>query len=378
MGKWTFGYLMQQMANQAATGIDPSQFTRNWLAKWEADQTINGWLVAKRLQIKNLIIDPWELASGGPGSPLDLSKAPFKLLAIVNRVDLRENTVYGGTNAGEARFVFGVIDRRNNNCLAPQFTVIFEYGIDRRGCKGLKTWAKQWYKLSGLVLGSPTYNAALEAITEQFVRAGVAPNKPNGSALNQLRTNEIALASPWELREFRILPTNRGGTSGPLEEVTVKQTPDLTLNRTAVLTNYVNLDTPAILANTHVVPDRFPTASDPFLGGSSLTPFGHFWNNPAGGPFITNRQARFEFSLDTCNACHAGETNTLFTHIKPAPFGVQAALSGFMTGITVADPADGAPNRTFNELQRRALDLDILVHSPCRDQIRFLPILAAH
>ena len=37
----------------------------------------------------------------------------MRLLAIVNRLDLRKNAAYGG-EAGEARFVFGVIDR--NNC----------------------------------------------------------------------------------------------------------------------------------------------------------------------------------------------------------------------------------------------------------------------
>jgi hypothetical protein len=371
MGKWTFGYLMREMANQAATGVDPSQFVREWLREWENDQTVNGWNVAKRLQIQNLIINPWQQASGGPGRPLDLAKAPFKLLAIVNRVDLRTNTVYGGGNAGEARFVFGAI---GPNCQVLQFTVIFEYGINRSGCRAVRNWGRQWLNLSALPLGSAQYNAALEAITEQFARAGADPSKPNGSALNQLRTNEIALAAPWELREFRLLRRNPAGGFGFfLDSDTVKLTPDLSLNRTPTLTNYVNADTPNILAGTHNVPNQFPAGS-PFLGGSSLTPFGTFWNNPAGGPFITNRTARFVFSLNTCNGCHAGETNTIFTHIKPVAFGSPAGLSGFMTGITVTDPADGAPNRTFNEFQRRALDLDTLVNSPCFRQIRFRPI----
>ena len=88
------------------------------------------------------------------------------------------------------------------------------------------------------------------------------------------------------------------------------------------------------------------------------------WNNPPYGPFITNREARHKFSLNTCNACHATETATIFTHVKPAPFGTVAPLSGFMTGISVADPVDGAPTRTFNEFERRALDLDQLVNLP--------------
>ncbi|HEY9284936.1 MAG TPA: hypothetical protein VIP46_15875 [Pyrinomonadaceae bacterium] len=81
-----------------------------------------------------------------------------------------------------------------------------------------------------------------------------------------------------------------------------------------------------------------------------------------------------KFSLNTRNACHTGETNTVFTRIKPAPFGTEAGLSGFMNGIDpntntrpfkADDPADGAPTRKLDEFRRRAIDLDILVHSPC-------------
>jgi hypothetical protein len=396
MGRWTFGYLMTQMANQPVTGISPSTFVRRWLDKWMSNQTVNGWTVAQRQKIKTLVIDPWIAASGGPTRPLDLSIAPFKLLAIVNRVDLRNNTTYGGGNAGEGRFVFGVIDRTGGGATSPytstgsrscretQFTVIFEYGIDRRGC-AIRDWGRQWYNLRNFVLGSPAYNAALQAITDQFTAAGVAPHKPNGSALNQLRTNEVELllgvsTNPiWELREFKIggePPVN----PGQLEEVTVKLTPDLTRNRTQLLTDFVNLNTPSILTQTHNVPATF--MGQLFLGGSSLAPrnptapvdVNTHWNNPASGPFIMNRQARHLFSLNTCNACHTGETNTVFTHIKPVPFGTEAKLSGFMNGITpgtgivpfkVVDPADGAPTRKFNEFRRRRIDLDILVHSPC-------------
>lgn len=395
MGRWTFGYLMTQMANQPATGIHPSTFVRNWLNKWMSNQTVNGWTVAQRQKIQTLVIDPWVAASGGPGRPLNLAIAPFKLLAIVNRVDLRNNTTYGGGNAGEGRFVFGVIDRTGGgsthpytstggkNCRETQFTVIFEYGIDKRGCD-IRNWGRQWYNLKFHALGSPSYNTALQAITDQFTAAGVAPHKPNGSALNQLRTNEVELllgvsTDPvWELREFKIggePPVN----PGQLEEVTVKLTPDLSRNRTALLTDYVNLNTPSILTQTHVVPPIFN--GQLFLGGSSLAPrdptlavdVNTHWNNGR-WPVITNRQARHLFSLNTCNACHTGETNTVFTHIKPVPFGTEAKLSGFMNGITpvtlvqpfkVKDPADGAPTRKFNEFRRRRIDLDMLIHSPC-------------
>ena len=379
LGAWTFGYLMTQMANQPRTGITPSAFVRQWLDKWMNDQTTaNGWTAAKRQKIKALVIDPWEQASGGPGMPLDLRKAPFRLLAIVNRIDLRTNSVYGGGSAGEGRFVFGVLDMRptgridpytgqpQTGCTPTQFTTIFEYGIDRTGC-AIRDWGRQWYNLRYYVLGSAAYNAALQAITDQFTRANVAPRKPNGSALNQLRTNEIAIANPspddtWQMREFRLPPPN-----GHLQEVNVKLTPDDTLRNKDLTANYVNADTPRILLQRHDVPLFW--LGQKFLGNHSNVPFGVFWDDGT-SIVIANRQARHLFSLNTCSACHAGETNTVFTHIKPAAFGTPAGLSGFMTGITVNDPADTTPSRTFNEFKRRSIDLDKLVHSPCFFDIR--------
>jgi hypothetical protein len=373
MGKWSFGYLMQEMANQPATGVSPSDFTLKWLQTWLGPQNINGWTVAQRNAIQSQVIDPWVAASGGAGSPLDLSKAPFRLLAIVNRIDLRQNLTYGGGSAGEGRFVFGVMD---SNCNPMRFTVIFEYGIKKRGCKDVKNWGQQWKDLDLLALGSPAYNAALEAITEQFVKANSDPTKPNGSALNQLRTNELALGvSPWELREFQVAPTG-DPMANLLKEVTVKQTPDVTLNRTEILVKYVEGDTPNILAGKHKVPLDFPSGTH-FLGGSALTDPGMFWNNPV-SPTITNRQARHLFSLNTCNACHAGETNTGFTHVNVAAFGATVTLSGFLTGINVNDPADGAPNRHFEDLTRRAQDLDALLNSPCLSIIKIPRLRMVH
>lgn len=382
MGAWTFGRLMTEMANQPLTGIQPSVFVRKWLDKWMADQTTaNGWTAAKRQQIKQLVIDPWEAASGGPGMPLNLSKAPFRLLAIVNRVDLRgASSAYGGGNAGEGRFVFGVMDMRPTGgidpytgqpttaCTETQFTVIIEYGIDRSGCFAIQNWGLQWYNLKFHVLGSASYNAALQAITDQFTKANAAPKKPNGSALNQLRTNEIALRNPppdqfWQLREFRLPKGN-----GHLFEANAKQTPHETLRNTDLTANYVNANTVAILNGTYVVPDfwlgqKFLTNASDVPGGPP-PPATVFWNN---GPTVAiiSRPARHEFSLGTCSSCHHSETSTAFTHIKPAPFGTPAGLSGFMTGIWVQDPADGAPWRNFNEFKRRAIDLDKLVHTPC-------------
>jgi hypothetical protein len=368
MGKWTFGRLMKEMANQPLTGVNPSNFVRKWLNEWVTNQSINGFTVQNRAAgITNLILTPWETQSGGP--KLDLAKAPFKLVAIVNRVDLRTNPVYGGSggNAGEARFVFGAV---GPNCQMLPFTVIFEYGVPKKGCPAVKLWGQQWANLSLLPLGSPAYLAALEAITDQFSLANANPAKPNGSALNQLRTNEIALKRPWELREFVIMASHQ------LEEDTVKQTPDLTRNNMPPTAAFINLNTATILANNYTVPLTFPGAT-PFRGGSALTPSGGAGGTHWNAPGIANLGARHIFSLNTCNGCHAGETATRFLHVDPQVS--PAGLSGFLTGETIPDVVQGAAvMHHFDDLARRATDLSTLVNGSCIFQIAFEPLRMVH
>lgn len=370
MGKWTFGYLMTQMANQTQTGIDPRVFARQWLAHWEAQQTINGFAVPGRPAVRDKVIIPWEAASGGPGSLLDLSEAPFRLLAIVNRIDLRGNSGYTQNNAGEARFVFGVIDRTASNstcCVVSEMTVILEYGIDRSGCEQVKGWAQQWAALSSIPMPSAQFNQALENITEQFVRAGVAPHKVNGSALNQLRTNEFLppQTGNWELREFKLTPGSEDPfvANGHLRMTTVKLTPDEQFNNTATLGNYIVANQAQVCADQHIVPLQF--GGGPFLGGNSFVP-PTFWDSPAFLCPPSGCNPEFKFSFNTCSGCHFGETNTSFYHIRPTPFGQPPLLSPFLSGVVnVNDPRCGTPVNTFDEMNRRRMILDQIANQIC-------------
>jgi hypothetical protein len=366
MGKWTFGFLLSQIANQAQTGIDPAEFARQWRERMLTQQSVNGWNVLASIGVQGKL-NAWPTLPGT--QTLDLVNAPFKLLAIVNRVDLRDNLVYGRANAGEARFVFGFRGCPGTAPGPEKLTVILEYGIRQPGCMALKNWAQQWTALAAHGLGTPAYNAALESITDQFSLAGAAPGRPNGSALNQLRTNGGEPGGThWDFKEFR-LAVDRSGASHLLL-TTVKQTPAQEILSSPypnpnALAQYVNANEAAILADDHVVPNVF--MGQPFLGGSSTRTAGGFgWDSV----LITNREARHKFALQTCNGCHLLETGTTvipqeFFHIAPAATGVAASLSGFMTGIDVADPFDGSPTRQFNELQRRAVDLDALANGIC-------------
>lgn len=380
---WTFAKLMTDMANVGGTGVNVSDFTLNWLEQWLFHKNINGDIVEFRKQMESQVIDPWKAKSNFAATgKLDMHLAPFKLIAIVNRMDLGGSTVYGASDAGEGRFVFGVLDANCNPM--KNFTVIFEYGIPIKGCQNIKAYAKQWYDLKDLALGSAAYNTALEAITDQFALANTSPSKPNGSSLNQIRTNENRLNSLWELREFVICddPTDPHCIPNHLKMKTVNQEPDAKYNRLTpgslaadrkILADWANAATPLILSDVHAVPEIDPISGHQFLGGHSLprSP-GYFWDaEPApGANSITNDEARHKFSLATCGGCHARETNTGFTHVTPpGALGGTATLSGFLTGVNVTDPANrpsGSPAvRHFDDLLNRAIKLEARVTDDC-------------
>jgi hypothetical protein len=336
-GVWSFGKLMEQAAPTPEAAPD---MVEALFSSWLSDQNVNGFQVPGRPAIQSLVLDPWPRING----KLDLAHAPLRLLAIVNRTDLR-NLAKG--HAGEGRFVFGVLDRDGFSQL---FTLILEYRLPAASEADVLDWAQRWHALAALPFPGEEYNAALQELTQRFAARGAEPGRPNDSALGQLRTNEIVLGGPWELREFEL-----SAETGVLMPSTVKLTPDNALNGDPRLARFVNENETLILEERHVVPELFDDA--PFLAGASVNDFIH-WT----AADITNNDARHKLALNTCNGCHGPETGTDFLMVSPREPGSPATLAGFLTGITVNDPVGGEP-RTFNDLQRRVTDLERLVCS---------------
>jgi hypothetical protein len=347
-GAWSFGRLMANMAGPH----NPSDFVRNWLKNWETARQVNHFTVAARPNIKSLVIDPWPRLQNGK---LDLTRAPMRLLAIVYRPDLRD---LSKRKAGEGRFVFGVLDPAG----APlSFTVILEYSLPAKTKTDVRKWALAFQKLSTLKFGS-TYNRALEKITTRFTGKNVAPTNINGSGISQVRTNEIALNSPWELREFRLHTRNKS-----LREVTVQQTPALDFNNATLLADWVNANAAAIIGGSGNKSIEVPFSFNgiPFRAGAIANNI-DVWDSSA-----TNREAMFRVAINTCNGCHGAETTTGFLHISPRERGSASSLSGFITGtttgtpgtttISVSDPRDGSTTREFNELEFRKADLAAII-----------------
>jgi hypothetical protein len=369
-GAWTFGTRMASLAG-TTNAATLSTFTINWINHWLVNQTINGDPVPARPSAQS-IIDQWRAASGG-AKTLDMTKAPFRLLAIVARLDLRENAGYsGGSSAGEGRFIYDLI---NPDGSPTQFLVIFEYGLDAADCATVLKWANTWHGLGGHPFG-PDYNAALQSVTDLFANIGSSPGKPNGSAINQVRTNEIELANPWELREFKLVP---GATApAPLVEVTVAQTPASmpahNLQNTPAISTFINANTAAILANNYVVPLLWSGA--PFRAGASPNLLNLGWDGPAPPVCgsITDPNARAIFSVNTCNGCHGtSETGVRFKQVEPRNAGTASALSGFLTGTSRTDICGITHN--FNDIDRRRVDLCQLLDKTC-SQIDSEPVVS--
>ncbi len=372
LGAWTFGKLMASIGGFPDVTTDPaglSDFVRNWLGEWLVDQTQTSidCISDARPAMQSFLIDRWEEVSHS--RTLNMKLAPFRLLAIVNRIDLRRNTVYGAGNAGEARFVFGVLninpaDPNPDHWSQTQFTVILEYIQPASTCEEVKTWADRWHALGSIPFGA-TFNKELQKITDDFAGFNIAPGRPNGSSISQVRTNEIELGDPWELREFHLNPLLTV-IPAPLEQTTVALTVDLRHNNTDLLADWMTQNEPDILAETHTIPLVFN--GECFAAISSLNP-PDTWRAPG----FDCTETRHKFALNNCNGCHAPETDTRFLHVFPRDIGQESDLSRFLTGtnpindVTCTPP--GSVTRAFNDLKRRALDLCDLLMSECEIDI---------
>jgi len=367
-GEWTFARLFRNIANQDRTGISAEDLARVWVDQIINPISINGSNTSPT-DLERAVLQNWINQSGGEDASLDLDKAPFKLLAIVNRIDLRSRR-----DAGEVRFVFGAL--RTERCQfevtagpAP-YSVIFEYKKKGSSHGIRKKWGRQWHRLANFELGSDEYNRKLERLTRKVTNADInRKQKPNRTALSLLRTNaELDEGRIWLMREFAMADKSDQLMRGFIEQTTLTTTPLESFNKTDALSEYMNNNARKIAKNKHVVPlisaeNGEPMASGSVFVGLPFTGQENFWEGSVAVP--VDPETRHLFSLNTCNGCHGRETNTAFVHINPErQAGFPARLSRFMTGDDVDDPTDPSTLRRFNELERRAQDLDALINLP--------------
>lgn len=409
-GKWTFGWLMTAMSgSNNIASAQARSFVANWLVKWLTPQTVSPdpLPVAARSSAWTVLIKNWLINSGctvptdtGNAATdatnrtnavlgctnLNLQIAPFRLLAIVNRIDLDGRDYSGTTGApGELRFVFGVINPTSG--MSTNSTAILEYQYPNTFPPSW--WADRFHLLSSQAFGTAFAASLQNNITNFVTEPGSFPGKPNsGSAIGQIRTNENAFdprlssARQWEFRQFAL--TCAGGATCNLSQVPVSQTPQFALNNSTTLTSYMISNQTQLSQSKH-------TVTPSMLAGSALSGPGLnalVWNtapNGAGGYQLVNAanpsfsyNVRHNMAFNTCTGCHYLETanqNQQF-HIAPRAAGQMSALSGFLARslnsgtsptdyVQVEDPnpdsfdaINGIPFMfQYNEVWRRACEV---------------------
>ena len=196
-GAWTFATLME---NLAPTPDAAPAMVKQLVSTWLTDQSVGGFTVAARPSIQQLVIDPWPKT---PTGALDLTQAPLRLNAIVNRLDVR-NLDQG--KAGEGRFVFGVNDQFGNPL---QFTLIVEYNLPATTDADVMTWANRWHGLSSHPFPSRSTTPRSRRSRRSSPAATRPPATPTAARWHSSAPTRSRSRSEWELREFPPLADHR-------------------------------------------------------------------------------------------------------------------------------------------------------------------------
>jgi hypothetical protein len=321
-GAWSFRHHME---NMAPVGVDAREFVKTWLRSWADVTTVNGYPTdrpneGRATTLHDRILCPWlkrspENACNADCSScatqtLDLAQAPFRLIAIVNRMDQRDEVA--AEPNGEGRFAYALTDGAADDpaSRALPMTVIFEYMLPET--RSVKDWAEAWHGLAQFSTYDEPFRAALQQVTDGFTNRGMRPAGRNGSSIGQVRTNESALDWIWQQREFGL------AEDGWLRMRPVRNTPAEALNNSTQLATWVTQNADAIKSKRFELPMSMRAAS------SDETLF--VWQVPG-----VDEATRKAFASQTCNGCHSFENPSIDTvfHVSPFRQGI-AKLSPFV------------------------------------------------
>ena len=338
-GPWSFRGLVEQMAPE---GADTSEFVRTWLVDWVTVKQVNGFAldphikqegVGRDVGMNKRILCPWmkltpenacdDTCSSCSAQKLDLTKAPFRLIAIVNRLDLREEVA--AYPSGEGRFVFALTDGPADDpaSVPLAMSVIFEFALPPT--RSAKQWAETWHALGKFTSFDESYRVALESVTRSFTNRGSNPAAVNGSAIGQVRTNESVLNWIWQQREFGL------DSGGNLRLRPIRNTPAEAINATPFLRDHVLKNREAIMTKKYEMPAG--------MRAGAADQLQYVWAIPD-----IDEPLRKAFAGGTCNGCHSTENPNVDTafHVSPFRKGVDK-LSPF-----VNDPAGSGKDDLTN------------------------------
>jgi hypothetical protein len=357
-GPWSFRRHLEELAGDRASAGD---LAWTWLNSWRWGYSVSALpgianaprvAVTPRSSVDTELLCPWLRQSPGNACTptctscndrrLDLARAPFRLIAIVNRMDLGHREGACGRDGGELRFVYTAVAAGG----APlPFTVIFEYQVALPAGQDRRSWAQGWRALGRRPFG-PDFNARLAALVAQGMR---------GASLRRVQTNEIALGQPlglpWEMRQFVPLAPERGGVL--LEPTAVAHTPRLSLDGTEELALFLQQNRLAILEGDNLLtPDM--------LAGSALLDRADFrWQAPGADPAVLQA-----FNANTCNGCHGGRGEAGDLPFQHVASGSSSYYPG-APGSTRVSRYLHDPGHPDDELSRRGHLLEEAACSSC-------------
>lgn len=289
---FSFEKAMTEMAPKGSTPEQVDEFVENLFLTFTEDVSVSSGgrdrLIEARSQANDFFTNA--IADGQ-------WRQSFKFAAMTLRPDLRNNDT-----AGEGRLVYGVDN---------SFTIILEYKLPV-GVAGLskKSWLKDIRKL-GTTKEAASYANVLKAVTAKFWKRNPKYDIcPNQNCINQVRTNEIKLDAPWEIREFFL------STQGTLKPRAVTASPDTNdVNDRDEIIEFIEVNKAKILSG------KLPLLPKKLWGGSAKVPDGFRWGQSLGLCDNTSSDlcaAANTFSVSTCQGCHGGDTEALpFIHIAP-------------------------------------------------------------
>lgn len=321
-GPWSFRRRLDEMT---PSGVDVGIAARAWLETWRVGTKINLFDVPPRARVDQKAICNWLRAvpkNGCDGScgtcverKFDTAYAPFRLIAITNRADLAVNQDVPEA-VGEARFSYALTDGPGDDPASRSLdmTVIFEYRQPLRG-RTRSEIATAWNGLGKHVAFDDAYKAELETLMASFHEPGAEPNRPLGSAISTVRTNEREFEWTWGMREYHL-------TEAGLTLASLHNTPDSSLNGSTKLAALLTNNRQAILELKHVIPEAVSGGEVGIL-------------QPWSAPNIDTRLVD-AFTHETCNGCHQNAEVDFNFHVSPHKRGIEK-LSHFMHNP--ADPA---------------------------------------
>jgi hypothetical protein len=283
----------------------------------------------------------------------NFENAPFRLLAIVNRMDLsaplnrdsglpdppstsspayyRSAESFDSTG-GEGRFIFSVIEDDKPDSAGT--TLILEYALPPgNSADKMMEWASDWHSLGGFEDFGSDFRVALTRVTRKFTHVKLSESRTLGN-LMRIRVNDGSFGKIREFREFGVSSTALAHSpllGTPKAKYFARRTKEnRELARHLRHAQIEEEDRPSS-ARVKILESRTFQFVIPLAMISTVAPIpendaSYHWDAIS----VKDDELRREFSMQTCCGCQCGDTKTAFFHVRPRLSGEESPLSKFL------------------------------------------------